>query len=177
MFSRRLPQESCSRGHSEMLLFCCIQEENLGTDQESSRTMCMLLHTGVQPGVKPKRKYTKRAEKWKYTKKAQAKAAAGAASPEAAAPASVASLAADPAIPDCAHNSGVQTLLRSALPCNVSDANDPNASCSTAPTQSPKCACYACGCLSPHSGILQHPASHCCITVPPSYSHACGQGA
>ena len=64
----------------------------------------MLSHTGVQPGVKPKRKYTKRAEKWKYTKKAQAKATAGVASPEAAAPAGVASPAADQAVPDGAHN-------------------------------------------------------------------------
>ena len=114
----------------------------------------MLSHTGVQPGVKPKRKYTKRAEKWKYTKKAQAKATAGVASPEAAAPASVASPAADQALPDGAPNSSVPTLFSSALPCNVSDTNDPNASCSTAQAQSLKCACYACGCLSPRSGIL-----------------------
>ncbi len=72
----------------------------MGRDREGSRISFMLFHTGVQPGVKPKRKYTKRAEKWKYTKKAQAKATAGVASPEAAAPASVASPTADQAIQD-----------------------------------------------------------------------------
>jgi len=99
---RKRPQSqlSCSLTHCEMLLFCCIQEQESSRDQEGSRMTSMLWRTGVQPGVKPKRKYTKRAEKWKYTKKAQAKATAGVASPEAAAPASVASPTADQAIQD-----------------------------------------------------------------------------
>ena len=33
-------------------------------------------HAGEPGAAKPKRKYTKRAEKWKFTKKAQAQAAA-----------------------------------------------------------------------------------------------------
>jgi hypothetical protein len=50
--------------------------------------------------VKPKRKYTKRAEKWKYTKKAQARAAAMATAPAGAAPAAVAFPAADTEMPE-----------------------------------------------------------------------------
>ena len=57
-----------------------------------------LFHSGVQAAAKPKRKYTKRAEKWKHTKKAQQGAGGAGASPEGAAAAPEAPAAADAAM-------------------------------------------------------------------------------
>ena len=90
------------RGKQLWLLMA--QEQCSAIGGGDSNSSGCLAGAGEPGAAKPKRKYTKRAEKWKYTKKAQAQAAvappAAADAAAAAAPADGASPAADQDMPD-----------------------------------------------------------------------------